>query len=141
MDQQEQQSNVDGRVFGGADTSISLDDAQVKVASFRERILHLADYPEGVSKTIACHITLTDLQDMMKEQDMDGIRAYLGLRYDESVGEDVICLVMVGTRWNVEERIYQDIILDGVGGEYGIYDLTMPCPNTCDGSSPLNNLS
>jgi len=72
------------------------------------------------------------------------VRAYMAIgSEDESPVEERILLV--GTQ--KVDGVYRDIIngeIDGKsagigdGPSSGIYDLTDPCPNTCDDLSPLN---
>jgi hypothetical protein len=107
---------------------ISLDEAKARLCDFQTNILGLSDYPSDVSQTKACLISMDDLNAIMAEKNLAGIRCYLGLRDDSDVGQKVISLIMVGTTL--------------VGGVHvddttAIYDLTMPCPNTCDPNSAL----
>jgi hypothetical protein len=133
---QDQKQDISDPSFDGADTSISLEEAQEKVNAFRERILGLPDWPEDISRTKACHITRTDIEEMLGEGDIDGIRCYLALRNDIELEKQVISLVMVGTRL-LADGTYEDVILNAEG-EPATFDFTMPCPKTCDPDSPLN---
>jgi hypothetical protein len=109
---------------------ISLAEAKARLCDFQTNVLGLSDWQASISKTKACLISMDDINAIMQEQDLAGIRCYLGLRQDSDVGnQKVISLIMVGTT------------LDGDGNHIdntsAIYDLTMPCPNTCDPGSAL----
>lgn len=77
-----------------------------------------------------------------------GVRAYMGIDVKESDGGGEKLLI-VGTSVDCN-GVHRDIIensrptgcpTDGVANPgptgSGVYDLTTPCPNTCDGLSPL----
>jgi hypothetical protein len=79
-----------------------------------------------------------------------GVRAYVGIDTKETDGGGEK-LLLVGTYVDCN-NVHRDIIklskptgcakTDGIGGVpiptgSGVYDLTTPCPNTCDGLSPL----
>lgn len=74
-----------------------------------------------------------DLTELLAEN-ADAVRAYIGV--DEN---DVEKLMIVGTKFNSETEVYEDMV---PGGELGgnIYDFTKPCPPNCDEKSPLNDL-
>lgn len=118
-------------------TEITITEAQARIGHFQEAILGLSDYPENASKTKACLIHLPELLAMLGEGGISGIRCYLALRYDETVGQNVTSLVMVKTRLTAA-GIHEDIINETDPAKSGIFDFTAPCPNTCSPGSPLN---
>ncbi|UQD57568.1 hypothetical protein [Flavobacterium sp. K5-23] len=80
-------------------------------------------------------IPKVDLLEVLAEG-VDAVRAYIGVD-DNNVEK----LMIVGTKFNPETKIYEDMITVGVGDanpvEDDIYDFTRPCPTDCDPSSPL----
>jgi hypothetical protein len=118
----------------GTETSVSLEQGQLFIRNYNE-FMQEYPYPDDVSRTVACHIARKDLFAMMGEFCSDGIRCYFGKRYDARVGQDVFCLVMVGTRF--VDGVYYDIIKENGGDDCGVYEFTTPCPDTCDVTSPL----
>ena len=111
------------------DVEISLKDARDSIHLFNELILSPDCFPsDEVSKTKACHISFQDLERLRNETGAHGIRCYLGLRFRDELGKKAICLVTVATQ--LVDGVYVDIIHPDPNT--GIYDLTMPCPNTCD---------
>lgn len=118
---------------------IPLIEAQVRLLRFRESILGLDTYPADTSKTKACLIHMNDLLGLLSERDLSGIRCYLGLRWDDEVGQKVISLVMVGTRL-LADGTHEDVIHADDPTNSGIFDFTAPCPNTCSPDSPLNHI-
>lgn len=118
-------------------TEITVEEAQARIGHFQEAILGLSDYPENVSKTKACLIHLGELLSMLSEGGISGIRAYLALRWDPTLEQNIISLVMVKTRLTAA-GIHEDIINEVDPTKSGIFDFTAPCPNTCSPGSPLN---
>ncbi len=49
-------------------------------------------------------------------------------------------LMFVGTKYDAATNTYYDMLPGRSVGDNSVYDMTMPCPNACDPSSPLNNL-
>lgn len=64
------------------------------------------------------------------------MRAYIGVD-DNNVEK----LMIVGTKYNPDRGIYEDMITVGVSTneeeQDDIYDFTRPCPTDCKPSSPL----
>lgn len=118
-------------------TQIPLATAQDRARRFRETILGLPDYPDNTSKTKACLIYKDDIEGLISEGPFDGIRCYLGLRFDNELNEQVISLMMVRTELQADGT-YKDIINETDPTNSGIFDFTAPCPNTCSPTSPLN---
>jgi hypothetical protein len=119
---------------------IKLGDALDEIRAYRDFIGQF-NYPDNVSRTKACHIKADDLRQLLDETNGDGIRCYFGMRTMTDgplEGRQVTCLVMVGTTWNEDEGTYIDTVL--IEGESKLYELTTPCPDTCDINSPLFNL-
>ena len=77
-------------------------------------------------------IPLSDLQEVLAE-DITAVRAYLGV--DEY---DNVKLMMVGTKYDPITQTYVDLLPGRSIGDNYIFDMTRPCPNACDNSSPLN---
>ncbi|AXT53893.1 hypothetical protein D1818_24890 [Aquimarina sp. BL5] len=73
-----------------------------------------------------------------------GVRVYMGIEVTGKISVNKI--LMVGTQVD-DSGVHRDIIngtIDGKGtrppnSTSGIYDFTLPCPNTCDNESPLDN--
>jgi hypothetical protein len=80
-------------------------------------------------------IPKADLLEVLAEG-VDAVRAYIGVD-DNNVEK----LMIVGTKYNPETGIYEDMITVGVGSgtamQDDIYDFTQPCPTMCDPNSPL----
>lgn len=79
--------------------------------------------PQGAVK--AHLIPMEDFVNIQKENGAVNVRAYIGI--DEN---GLNKLMLVGVDANGRDMI------DDTNGDY-IYDFTLPCPNTCDTSSPL----
>jgi hypothetical protein len=80
---------------------------------------------------IASQIPMADATAIMAETKAVNIRGYNG--YDEATQSYKLILVGIDDKGN-------DIIPTGnpeTTEESGIYDLTLPCPNTCSVTSPL----
>lgn len=116
--------------------TISLDEAQARMLAFRTQILGLSEYPSDARKTKACMISMTDINDLLAEPDLAGFRCYLSLKAD-TTGKRDIAFCIVGTRLDPATGEYIDV-WENPDGSSAIYDFTMPCPNTCDATSPLN---
>lgn len=67
-----------------------------------------------------------ELQCLQNENDSVGIRFYMGIKENDSVD-----MLAVGTNAS-----YDDIINEE-GSNSGVYNFPMPCPSTCDITSPL----
>lgn len=84
------------------------------------------------------HAFLIPKVDMLEvlAEGVDAVRAYIGVD-DNNVEK----LMIVGTKYNSDTGIYEDMITVGVGTneeeQDDIYDFTRPCPTDCDPSSPL----
>jgi hypothetical protein len=101
------------------------------------RIQNWRGYVGSEFKTKAFFIGLDDLQglvEVLKENSGMGIRCYLGRT---GAGQDD--LILVGVKRDPLFPNGKDIIEENGPGT--IYDLTSPCPNMCDLSSPLNVIS
>jgi hypothetical protein len=71
----------------------------------------------------------------MTDGSLSGIRCYLGINVDSIIGNDTmgtthLYLTPINT-------IGKDSILEDASGKKFLYDLTTPCPKTCDTSSQL----
>lgn len=75
----------------------------------------------------AFKVSKEDILDLVNEKNFCGIRIYLGKDTPDASGDMRLVLVAV----NAED---DDII---VGKSPGVYDFSMPCPSTCDLTSPL----
>lgn len=115
------------------DMQITLDQGKAFIHDYNV-FMQEYPFPDGVSRTVACHITRKDLMAMLNDVSNDGIRCYFGKRYSDHVQQEVFCLVMVGTHF--ENGCYYDIIRDDKLNS-GVYEFTTPCPDTCDTASPL----
>ena len=82
----------------------------------------------------------SDVQALVKETGAQGIRVYYAYGSDTPGGQARFRFVLVATK-EVEGVDVDILIPDGSGGFKGIYDFCLPCPNTCDPASPLNNLN
>ncbi len=92
----------------------------------------------------AFNIPKIDLEEVLAEDGVASIRAYLGVKETvnpktkETTYEEK--LMIVGVDKNNKDMISTVKATDGLGDgdEDDIYDFTLPCPNTCDPDSPLN---
>ena len=92
----------------------------------------------------AFNIPKIDLQEVLAEDGVASIRAYLGVKETlnpktkETTYEEK--LMIVGVDKNNKDMISTVKAVDGLGDgdEDDIYDFTDPCPNVCDPDSPLN---
>ena len=82
----------------------------------------------------AFNIPKIDLQEVLAEEGVESIRAYLGVNDD-----NVEKLMIVGVDKNNKDMI--STIKPNELGAPGddIYDMTKPCPDICDPGSPLNS--
>ena len=92
----------------------------------------------------AFNIPKIDLQEVLAEDGVASIRAYLGVKETvnpktkETTYEEK--LMIVGVDKNNKDMISTVKATDGLGDgdEDDIYDFTDPCPSVCDPDSPLN---
>ncbi len=90
----------------------------------------------------AFNIPKTDLQEVLKEKGVEGVRAYIGVATFtcSDTGEEIQQekLMIVGVDKNGKDMISSKDgkNLDAEGGD--IFDFTDPCPEVCDPGSPLN---
>lgn len=93
---------------------------------------------EKYNKHYELHAFLIPKADLLEVlvEGVDAVRAYIGV--DDN---DVEKLMIVGTKHNSENGIYEDMIAVGVGNDGttkdNIYDFTRPCQTDCDPSSPF----
>ncbi|NVK52872.1 MAG: hypothetical protein HWD85_08045 [Flavobacteriaceae bacterium] len=83
-------------------------------------------------KCRAFNIPKIDLQEVLAEDGVVSVRAYLGI--DDN---DVEKLVIVGVNAQGKDMISKKPT-DLGDKEDDIYDFTRPCPDACDPDSPLN---
>ena len=90
----------------------------------------------------AFNIPKKDLIEVLNEDGVESVRAYLGVEKlrDKDTGKKyyVEKLMFVGVDANGKDMISSSdgITLDN--GPLDIYDFSTPCPTTCDNQSPLN---
>jgi len=107
------------------DTLISFDTACTWIKAWR------AKTEISGNNFVASWIPMEDAKRIIAETNAVDIRAYNG--YDEV--NDLYKLILVGVDTNGNDILS---IADPINPKGSmIYDLTMPCPNTCDNSSPL----
>ncbi|WP_300564456.1 hypothetical protein [Flavobacterium sp.] len=105
--------------IGIEENVISLETAQQWATNWRSN-------PEN---TVKAHlIPQIDITQLLNEKDVQDVRAYIGVDED---GVNKLMLVGVDAKGN--DLINED------AGQY-IYDFTLPCPNTCNITSPLYTL-
>lgn len=109
----------------GTETSISFDTACTWIKAWRAK----NDIPGD--NFIASWIPMADAQRIIAETNATDLRAYNG--YDEV--NKLYKLILVGVDANGNDIISIEDPSSPINSQ--IYDLTMPCPNTCDNSSPL----
>lgn len=90
----------------------------------------------------AFNIPKIDFQEVLAEEGVESVRAYLGVKEtkDKKTGKTIYeeKLMIVGVDKNNKDMI-STVKSDDLGDEDGdIYDMTDPCPDTCDPNSPLN---
>lgn len=116
------------------DTEITLKVAQGWVATWKKTV----GEEVGKKKVDSFLIPKCNLEKVLA-QGIDAARAYVGIN-----DKGLQTLMIVGTKYNKETKIYVDMLPDYVsegvtdgGGE--IYDFTEPSPpNTADPNSPMN---
>lgn len=106
-------------------TSISFDTARTWIKAWRATMNISGD------NFIASWIPMADAQDIIADANAVDIRAYNG--YDEV--NKLYKLILVGVDANGNDILSIEDPTNPKGSK--IYDLTMPCPNTCDNMSPL----
>ncbi len=82
----------------------------------------------------AFNIPKIDLQEVLAEDGVASVRAYLGV---DPNGEEKLMIVGVNTQGKDMITVGSNGELEDGGGD--IYDFTNPCPKNCDRDSPLNN--
>jgi hypothetical protein len=88
----------------------------------------------------AFNIPLIDLQEVIKEEGVASVRAYIGV--DKKTIEGIVVfeekLMIVGVDKNGKDMISSEDgeTLDAESND--IFDFTKACPSLCDNSSPLN---
>ncbi len=97
-------------------------------------------------KIKAYFVDVEELMDVIREGQMDAMRIYFGLEED---GTEKMFLVAAERLYNKDGETVEvrdlidndtfdsDGLVDGDG--HFVYDFSTPCPNTCDGDSPLMN--
>lgn len=118
------------------DTEISLDTAEKWTKKWRDPKNEL----DAKIKVRAFLIPKINLE-MVLAQGIDAARAYIGINDD-----GVQTLMLVGTKYNSETLIYEDMLPKSTDSKdaneaavpAGIYDFSQPCPPQGDPSSPLN---
>jgi len=89
----------------------------------------------------AFNIPLVDLQEVIKEEGVTSVRAYIGVDKKVFEGEVVFeeKLMIVGVDNNGKDMISSSDgeTLDKESND--IFDFTKACPSLCDNSSPLNH--
>jgi hypothetical protein len=80
--------------------------------------------PDVVKAFLIPKEDIIELYNLIKDTEDTGVRGYLGIKDD---GEYKLMLLVVDPTGN------DDI-------ESGIFDMTKPCPDTCDSNSPLYTL-
>ena len=89
----------------------------------------------------AFNIPKKDLIEVLQEDGVEKIRAYIGVEKIKNKGQQTIFkekLMIVGVDKNNKDMISSSdgLTLDDAGGD--IYDFTDGCPDMCDEDSPLN---
>ena len=90
----------------------------------------------------AFNIPKKDLIEVLQEDGVESVRAYIGVEKIENKGQQTTFtekLMIVGV--NASGRDMLTLSSDGktlVDGGGDIYDFTDPCPDACDDKSPLN---
>ena len=107
-------------------------DNTVPLATAQEEITNWKNYciAKSLSDRVkAINIPLNSLIPILEMQGVSGVRAYIGLAEDTTMAGMHLFIVGVDSDG-------ADIV--EVNGKSAIYDLSLPCPNTCDSNSPLN---
>jgi len=84
-------------------------------------------------KCRAFNIPKIDLQEVLAEDGVASIRAYLGVN---AKGEEKLMIVGVNAQGKDMITVGSNGELEDGGGD--IFDFTDPCPRRCDPDSPLN---
>lgn len=116
---------------------ISLDTAQTWIRAWRD--LTASEKGTAIDGQKAMLIPESDVQALVKETGAQGIRVYYAYGADTAGGTKVFRFVVVAT--TLKNDIEMDILIPDGTEMKGIYDFCLPCPNTCDPASPLNNLT
>lgn len=111
--------------------TISLETAKKWTKNWRDKESTYNKYHECK----AFNIPKIDLQEVLAEKGVEGVRAYLGV--DEK-GVEKLMFVGVDAKGKDMIRFAKNSALKGDFEDEDIYDFTDPCPSTCDENSPLN---
>ena len=89
----------------------------------------------------AFNIPKKDLIEVLQEDGVEKIRAYIGVEKIQNKGQQTVFkekLMIVGVDKNNKDMISSSDGLTLDDGEGDIYDFTDGCPDMCDEDSPLN---
>ena len=89
----------------------------------------------------AFNIPKKDLIEVLQEDGVEKIRAYIGVEKIQNKGQQTVFkekLMIVGVDKNNKDMISSSDGLTLDDGEGDIYDFTEGCPDMCDEDSPLN---
>lgn len=89
----------------------------------------------------AFNIPKKDLIEVLQEDGVEKIRAYIGVEKIQNKGQQTVFkekLMIVGVDKNNKDMISSSDGLTLDDGEGDIYDFTEGCPDMCDDDSPLN---
>jgi hypothetical protein len=89
----------------------------------------------------AFHIPKDEINEFFNKYKGEGIgvRAYIGLSNSENPTSQNLKLIFVATKLDPLIGNDNKDIIDTINGESVVYDLSTPCPYSCDFESPLMN--
>jgi hypothetical protein len=87
----------------------------------------------------AFHIPKDEINDFFNKYKGEGVgvRAYIGLSDNESATSQNLKLIFVATKLDPLLGDQNKDIIETINGESVVYDLSTPCPYSCDFESPL----
>lgn len=118
----EQETNV-----GDPQDTISLKQAIIYTTNWRDYIAPLSPTDQYIR---AFYIPIVDITNLASYQNVEAVRAYIGLGTADDPATAKLVLVPVNDSG-------QDVLTSGNPPESAIYDFTQPCPTACDLQSPL----
>jgi lipopolysaccharide biosynthesis glycosyltransferase len=132
----------------GTKVKITLDEAIQKTIYWRKFLASLLHEHHSRLITKGVYISKEDIEDLAKmcfENDsIMGVRAYFTLEHDHESWpyDNTVKFIMVPVEKEPHSKNGKDIPVRLLGDansleDSNIYDFTMPCPDSCDPSSPL----
>ncbi len=116
----------------------------ISLATAKEWAKEWRDDQASYNKYYQCrafNIPKKDLVEVLAEDGVESIRAYIGVEKIEVKGKQTVFtekLMIVGVNKLGKDMISSSDGLTLDDGKGSIFDFSDPCPDVCDGDSPLN---